>query len=117
MSSYFDNAARIHQELPNTERKLKLTEAVVKRVDNYLTYIAEHSPATHQQMVHDFRQKFDKARVQKEWDEDGRMVIEELHNLAHEIGTARIPVKYQPKRRFGDNPYYEEHYGQEEVPA
>jgi hypothetical protein len=115
MSSYFDDAARKHRGLPTIEARRAFAEKVVKRVANYLTYIAEHSPATHQQMVHDLWQKFDKAGVRKEWDEDGTFLIEDMHSLGHEIGSAVVPVKFHPRQRFGDSPNWPGHYGYEEV--
>jgi hypothetical protein len=115
MSSYFDDAARKMREIPTVEGRLAFAEKVAKRVDDYLTFIERHSPTTHQMVVVNLRTKFKKARVRKDWDEDGTFIIEDLHTLGHEIGSARVPVKFHPRRRFGDSPYFEGHTGYEEV--
>jgi hypothetical protein len=115
VSSYFDDAARKHREITTVEDRLRFAGKVAKRVEDYLLFIEAHSPKTYAMAVHDLRQKFERAKVRADWDEDGAMLIENMHSLAHDIGSARVPRLYSPRQRYLDNPYFTGHFGAEEV--
>ena len=110
MSSYFDTMARKNQGLQTKDERIALANEVVERVKAYLEYIETHSPATYATSVHDLKQSFLILSKLREWDEDGTFLIENMHDMGHKIGTARIPVKHHPHTRFSDNPYWENHY-------
>lgn len=115
MSSYYDAAAQTHAGLPTVEDKIAFAAKVSKRTADYLDYIEKHSPKDYQQKVFDLKQRFTRLAVVQGWDSDGGFLIQNMHTLGHEIGTARIPRKYVRGITFGDSPMYEGHFGNEEA--
>lgn len=109
MSSYYDEAARQHDLADGMEAKTVVVEQVKSRVAEYLDWMAQNCVKADALKVGRLRDKFTEIISHpKDYDMDGRLLIEDLHDFGHDTGRARIRIR----RRgiAGDNPYFEGKY-------
>jgi uncharacterized hydantoinase/oxoprolinase family protein len=101
MSSYFDMMCGI---LNDSTKVIDLAE---KQYQQYLSYLSENVTEADEEKLSTLITKFygirhnvEKRGLGKEW------ILEEMHDLAHDIGRANIRLK--DGSRAGDNPnvYY-----------
>jgi len=105
VSSYFDEASRQYRQAETPEKKREVVDTVTKRVREYLDYISRTCLKAERPKLEPLEVKFRKA-CDGPWDDEmSFMVIEDLHDLGHDIGRARIALRRQGVAR--DNPYFE----------
>lgn len=94
MSSYFDTMGRCVAD------PAAVAELVKAQYRHYLRGLLDECLVAEREKVYDFLRRLDRIELP---DPLGpRMAVEQIHNLAHDVGRAQIHLKGQ--RRAGDNP-------------